>query len=151
MVAGLRSRGLKATPQRLALIRELADDPTHPTALELYERLRTAMPTMSFATVYNTLAALCEQGLCTSRALEPGPVRFDPNVAPHDHAVCDGCGRVVDVMSRGTPATSLADCGPSVELAGFAVRSVERIYRGRCDECATLEDRAFAAQPTTGD
>jgi Fur family peroxide stress response transcriptional regulator len=144
MLEALAARGLKRTPQRLALIQELANDPSHPTAMGLYERLRTTMPTMSFATVYNTLSALCEQGLCTARALEPGPVRFDPNVAPHDHAVCDGCGRVIDV-SVGSPSAH------AVAVAGFAVRAVERIYRGRCDECAALVEHAAVAEYTTGD
>jgi len=144
MLEALAARGLKRTPQRLALIRELADDPSHPTAMELYERLRASMPTMSFATVYNTLSALCEQGLCTARALEPGPVRFDPNVEPHDHAVCDACGRVIDISQTGSSPSGVA-------VTGFAVRSVERIYRGRCVGCAAPAEHAAVAEHTTGD
>src|ERR1700760_3435813 len=87
MLASLRGAGLKLTPQRMAIVRELAADPTHPTAQELFERLRTALPTMSFATVYNTLDALAKAGLCASLSLSPGPSRFDPNMRPHHHAV----------------------------------------------------------------
>src|SRR5262245_14425596 len=94
MIAEVRARGLKVTPQRIAIIRELAQDPTHPTAQELFSRLKVEQPTMSFATVYNTLASLAEAGLCTSRALTGGATRFDANTQPHDHAVCDACGRV---------------------------------------------------------
>src|SRR5882672_8101604 len=78
MIAGVRASGLKVTPQRLAVVRELAADPTHPTAQELFERLRPAMPTMSFATVYNTLDALASAGLCAALSLSPGASRFDP-------------------------------------------------------------------------
>src|SRR5579862_1006070 len=80
MLASLRASGLKLTPQRMAIVRELAADPTHPTAQELFERLRPSLPTMSFATVYNTLDALAEAGLCASLSLAPGPARFDPNM-----------------------------------------------------------------------
>jgi Fur family peroxide stress response transcriptional regulator len=143
MVAALRAGGLRITPQRIAVIRELADDPTHPTAQELFERLRPQLPTMSFATVYNTLAALAEQGLCAARALategERGPVRFDPNVMPHDHAVCDACGLVLDVMldDRSTRRAN--------PLEGFAVRAVEKIYRGLCAKCADRSRQARGA------
>ncbi len=100
MLAKVRASGLKLTPQRLAIVREIASDPTHPTAQELYERLLPSMPTMSFATVYNTLDALAAAGLCSARALAPGPSRFDPNMVAHDHAVCDSCGLVRDVTSQ---------------------------------------------------
>ena len=143
MLKGLRANGLKVTPQRLAILRELADDRSHPTAMELFERLREELPTMSFATVYNTLAALSEQGLCVARALEPGPVRFDPNMVPHDHAVCEDCGLVVDLPVEQT--------GGVPEMAGFAVRKVERIYRGSCADCAPTQGRLAGAQQATGE
>src|SRR6185369_982204 len=97
MLACVRASGLKLTPQRMAIVRELAADPTHPTAQELFERLRPALPTMSFATVYNTLDALASAGLCAALSLSPGPSRFDPNMRPHHHAVCDRCGLVRDL------------------------------------------------------
>jgi Fur family peroxide stress response transcriptional regulator len=111
----------------MAVVEELIGDPTHPTAQELYTRLRAVLPTMSFATVYNTLSTLAEAGLCSSRSLSAGPLRFDPNTTPHDHAVCDACGSVTDVPhdQSGGPAPS-----------GFSVRAVERIYRGLCSGCA---------------
>src|SRR3954454_24388738 len=97
MLACVRASGLKLTPQRMAIVRELAADPTHPTAQELFERLRPTLPTMSFATVYNTLDALASAGLCAALSLSPGPPRFDPNMRAHYHAVCDRCGLVRDV------------------------------------------------------
>ena len=96
MLADLKRAGLKLTPQRIAIVREIADDFSHPTAQALFERLRPAFPTMSFATVYNTLDALAGCGLTGSLNLG-GAVRFDPNTDPHHHAVCDACGMVVDI------------------------------------------------------
>src|SRR5882757_5421290 len=78
MLAGVRAAGLKLTPQRMAIVRELAGDESHPTAQEIFERLRPSLPTMSFATVYNTLDALRSAGLCAALALSPGSGRFDP-------------------------------------------------------------------------
>ncbi len=132
MVARLRAAGLKVTPQRIAIIRELAGDPTHPTAQELYDRLRPSMPSMSFATVYNTLASLAEAGLCASRSVTAGGARFDPNTEPHDHAVCDRCGAVHDVPHAAPRGQGKKSRVPE----GFSVRAVERIYRGLCASCA---------------
>ncbi|APR87396.1 Peroxide stress regulator PerR, FUR family protein [Minicystis rosea] len=186
MLASLRASGLKVTPQRLAIVRELSADETHPTAQELFERLRATQPTMSFATVYNTLDALANAGLCAALSLSPGPARFDPNMRPHHHAVCDRCGLVRDVCHEGAasgachdgaaggpkpqaafhdgaasgpkPQAPAGPCtedaggagfqglsGPHADLAGFEIRSVERIYRGLCAACASR-----AAEGTPG-
>jgi Fur family peroxide stress response transcriptional regulator len=138
MLACVRAAGLKLTPQRMAIVRELAADPTHPTAQELFERLRPAMPTMSFATVYNTLDALAAAGLCASLSLSPGPARFDPNMAPHHHAVCDACGMVRDIPCE---APEQPPHGGSSGPPGFEIRAVELIYRGLCADCARAADR----------
>jgi Fe2+ or Zn2+ uptake regulation protein len=142
MLACVRATGLKLTPQRMAIVRELAADPTHPTAQELFERLRPALPTMSFATVYNTLDALASAGLCAALSLAPGPSRFDPNMKPHHHAVCDRCGEVRDIPSDAHRAAVVARALPAAP--GFEVRSVEQIYRGVCAQCAAA---ASAARP----
>ncbi len=142
MLDGVRAAGFKLTPQRIAIVREIAEDPSHPTAQEIFDRLQSSMPTMSFATVYNTLDALAHAGLCGSLSLSPGPARFDPNMEPHHHAVCDGCGLVRDVeRSRSKSHASLPrETSTSPEpsaLEGFEVRAVEHIYRGLCADCTS--------------
>jgi len=134
----VRAAGLKMTPQRIAIVRQVATDESHPSAQELFDRLRVTMPTMSFATVYNTLAALCAAGLGTSLSLAPGSARFDPNMHPHDHVVCDRCGAVRDVLPAAVsraPAQQAAAKTVSTVAPGFTVRVVEQIFRGLCHEC----------------
>lgn len=138
MLDRLRRAGLKITPQRLAIVRALADDVSHPTAQELFDRLAPALPTMSFATVYNTLGALVAAGLCAPKSFGPGPVRFDPNTDPHHHAICDRCGAVCDVTpTRDVEENAVGGEGESLSFReiGFDVRAVERIYRGVCSAC----------------
>ena len=125
MLADLKRAGLKLTPQRLAIARELDGDESHPTAQELYERLRPAFPTMSFATVYNTLDALAKHGLIRTIRLGTA-VRFDPNTMAHHHAVCDACGIVLDLPAEDPPKNA----------HGFSVRTEERTYRGLCSRCS---------------
>src|SRR5262245_28326337 len=131
----LREAGLKATPQRLAVLRSLDGDETHPTAQELHERLSTEHPSLSVATVYNTLSALTRIARCTPLELG-GPVRFDPNVDPHDHAVCERCGSIRDVTDAHAAKLDAPTAARGDGLAGFQISRVERIYRGLCANCS---------------
>jgi Fe2+ or Zn2+ uptake regulation protein len=145
MLAGVRAAGLKLTPQRMAIVKELASDETHPTAQEIFERLKPGLPTMSFATVYNTLGALSEARLCAAMSLSPGSGRFDPNMAPHHHVVCDLCGAVRDVPAGPAVSEGGLESGTARAVAqvapGFDVRSVERIFRGVCAACSRVRAR----------
>jgi Fe2+ or Zn2+ uptake regulation protein len=141
-IARLRAAGFKVTPQRLAIVRTFLDDPTHPTAQDIFARLKPGLPMMSFATVYNTLDALSNVGLSVARALTKGSTRFDPNVAPHDHAVCEGCGAVSDVME---PTHALEAVTSDVRVVGFEVHAVEKVYRGLCAAC--VRARRSSAPP----
>jgi Fe2+ or Zn2+ uptake regulation protein len=138
MLADLKKAGLKLTPQRIAIVRELADDRSHPTAQSLFERLRPAFPTMSFATVYNTLDTLTRCGLVQPMGTLDvgGGVRFDPNTDPHHHAVCDACGAIHDIPA---PQIARFDVAPGASdptsFLGFRVLREQRTYRGLCSQC----------------
>ncbi len=134
MLGALRAAGFKLTAQRRAVVCLFADDRSHPTAQSIFERLRASHPSLSFATVYNTLDALSTAG--TSGVLKVGAAaRFDPNTDPHEHAVCERCERIVDL-----PVESCAPAESHKALlereTGFAVHFVETIYRGVCRDCA---------------
>jgi Fur family peroxide stress response transcriptional regulator len=135
MLRDLKRAGLKMTPQRIAIVRLFASDLSHPTAQDLYERLRPDFPTMSFATVYNTLDALAAAGL--SGILRLGnAARFDPKTEAHHHAVCERCGAVVDIDAASLAPTPGAVRKMRRAAPGFSVRTVERIYRGLCAACS---------------
>jgi Fe2+ or Zn2+ uptake regulation protein len=89
------------------------------------------MPSISLRTVYQTLNDLADMGEIQHLDLGTGSFRFDPNVADHDHLVCEACGLVRDV----TVDTTLLTAPPEV-LDGFAVRAVDVVFRGRCAACA---------------
>jgi Fe2+ or Zn2+ uptake regulation protein len=138
MLRDLKRAGLKLTPQRIAIVRLFAGDETHPTAQDLYEKLRPAFPSMSFATVYNTLDTLAKTGLAGIVRL-PGrrgdAARFDPRTTPHHHAVCDACGAVLDISASTISPTPGAVKKLRRAAPGFSIRAVERIYRGLCARC----------------
>lgn len=90
--------GLKLTPQRLAIFDYLDGNKEHPSADEIYTAVSKRFPTMSFATVYNTLEALRVKGEVLELTLDPEKKRFDPNTEPHHHLICIKCRRVVDIQ-----------------------------------------------------
>jgi len=144
MLRDLKRAGLKMTPQRIAIVELFATDESHPTAQDLFERLRPSFPSMSFATVYNTLDALATAGLSGTLRLG-NAARFDPNTSAHHHAVCDRCGAIVDV-----PAETMTPKASTVRklqktAGGFSVRAVERVYRGLCAACSSGARRASAS------
>jgi Fe2+ or Zn2+ uptake regulation protein len=105
---------------------------THPTAEAVHVAACAEMPTISLKTVYQTLNDLAAMGEIAQLELGTGAGRFDPTVeTAHHHLVCDKCGRVRDLHADFGPLQI-----PSADGHGFAVGSVEIVFRGRCAECA---------------
>jgi len=127
----LRRRGLRVTPQRQRIFQILSDSTTHPTAEAVYAEVRRDMPTISLKTVYETLKELAELGEIQSFDLGLGARRFDPNLEPHHHLICDNCGRVSDVAADFSQVEI-----PSEQCQGFTVRTIEVSFRGICEQCA---------------
>jgi len=89
--------GLKLTPQRLAILGFLDGNTDHPSADEIYRSVSVQFPTMSFATVYNTLDALREKGHIIELTIDPAKKRFDPCTDMHHHLICTSCKRIQDI------------------------------------------------------
>ena len=127
-----RARGLKVTPQRRAIFRVLASSTAHPTAEAVYAAVSAEMPTISLRTVYQTLNDLAGMGELSSLDLGFGSTRFDPNLEPHHHLVCEVCGRIDDLHAT-FPGVAVPVGG---EAEGFEVTATEIVFRGRCAQCA---------------
>ncbi|MDJ0767870.1 MAG: transcriptional repressor [Ilumatobacter sp.] len=139
LVDVFRSQGLKVTPQRQLLFRLLHENDRHPTAESLHVQASSLMPGISLRTVYQTLTDLASMGELRQVSFGHGPSHFDPNVAEHHHAVCDGCGAITDVYVDG--AQHLTVDG----LDGFRPDSTSIVFHGTCTSCG-----AAATSPTEG-
>jgi Fur family transcriptional regulator, peroxide stress response regulator len=89
--------GLKLTPQRLAILDFLEGNTSHPSAEDIFRVVSAKFPTMSFATVYNTLDTLREKGYIMELTIDPDKKRFDPCTDRHHHLICSSCRRGMDV------------------------------------------------------
>jgi Fur family peroxide stress response transcriptional regulator len=78
MEDGPGNKSMKMTPQRMAIMKHLDGNTYHPSAADIYGALREQFPTMSLATVYNTLEVLKEQGTVIELSIDRGKKRFDP-------------------------------------------------------------------------
>jgi len=126
-----RENGIKVTPQRLEVFLEILGATDHPSAEEVFRRVRRKLPMISLDTVYRTLTTFDELGLiATLRSLEDRS-RFDPNTREHHHVVCTGCKRVMDIFWPEIDALSMP---PQVEDWG-RVETKHVLLRGTCSTC----------------
>lgn len=130
-----RERGLRCTPQRYGVMEYLMRHPVHATAEQIYAAVNRVRPHMSRASVYNNLNALIEAGLVRQVVLEGGAARFDANISPHHHFVCETCGAVEDIQWFDIPR--LASRAP---LEGRSVRAYALVIRGACRACAARQE-----------
>jgi Fe2+ or Zn2+ uptake regulation protein len=99
-VERLHQAGLKATGPRMLILAALEHDLNHPTAEQLFERLRQDYPSLSLSTVYQTLDAFLRAGLCRRVTGAGERLRVDGTPQDHDHAVCRMCGAIFDIERR---------------------------------------------------
>jgi Fur family transcriptional regulator, peroxide stress response regulator len=90
-------KGFKRTPQRLAILEHLDGNTSHPSAEDIYRVVAKKNPSMSFATVYNTLNTLVQAGAVRELTIDPDRKRYDPDTSGHHHLICLGCRKIVDI------------------------------------------------------
>lgn len=93
----LADSGLRATPQREVVYGTLLKQRDHPTAEEVFARVKIEMPTISLATVYNCLETLVQCHLIRQVNHERGPSRYCPNLRPHAHFHDEQTGAIHDI------------------------------------------------------
>ena len=131
-----RARGVRVTPQRLAVYRALVQDLTHPTADSVYKRLSGHFRGLSPATVYRTLEFLERENLVRRVSAPEAVARFDANLAAHQHLVCRVCGSMADISLPELSDSKL----PTV--AGFVVEELDIKLVGCCHTCAGSESKS---------
>ncbi len=121
--------GIKLTPQRLGILEYLDGNTDHPSAEEIYSKIKKRFPTMSFSTVYNTLEALRKKGHILELSIDPERKRYDPGTTTHHHFMCVPCKKIVDInIAYDLPI-------PDEQKNDFEVTSNQVAFYGTCAEC----------------
>ena len=125
LLQALRRHGIQPTAQRLAVARFVLDADSHPTADEIWEKVRQRSPTLSRATVYNTLNLFVEKGLLRTQAVREGALVFDPRIARHHHFIDEETGAIHDVPWDAVKVTG------EKALQGYEVKDYQVVMRGK--------------------
>jgi Fe2+ or Zn2+ uptake regulation protein len=134
----LRAAGLRATGQRVAVLRVLAESRDHPRVDQVIERVRAQGIAISTQAGYDVCEALHRVAL--ARRIEPAgsPARYEARVGDnHHHLVCRVCGATVDVDC----AVGAAPCLEPSDAAGFAVDEADVTFWGTCPACQSSSER----------
>jgi Fur family iron response transcriptional regulator len=123
--ARLRQHHIQPSVQRVAVARYVLFTEEHPCADTVWQHAQEYFPTLSRATVYNTLNLFVEKKLLRQLVLAEGKVLFDPNVEPHHHLIDEESGAIYDI-----PWESLA-VAKIDSLSEFEVSSLEVVLHGK--------------------
>lgn len=122
---------LGLTRQREVVLRVIRDAKSHLTANEVFTAAKDLLPSISFATVYNSLRYLKDAGHIAEIKFGDGASRFDRMTHRHDHAICTACGKLVDIEME-IPDEIVKR---AAKYSKFKPESLEFTLRGKCPDC----------------
>jgi Fur family peroxide stress response transcriptional regulator len=132
MLDRLKSLDFRITPQRLAVLRILAASEDHPSAEQIFEKVKAEFPTTSLATIYKTIALLKSLNEVLELGFPDGSNRYDGNKPfPHPHVICVRCGKIMD-----PELMSLDELKEEISRkTGFRIQHHRLDFFGVCQEC----------------
>ncbi len=99
LIAKLHEKDFRVTPQRLAICELILSSKEHPTVEHIHHAMQKKYPTLSLATVYQTLHLLTEIGMLQELGFRDGITRYDPDTSPHINIVCKNCAKIQNYES----------------------------------------------------
>jgi Fe2+ or Zn2+ uptake regulation protein len=124
----LKKNELKVTPQRLAILKYLDNNMTHPTADKIYRDLKKNNPSLSKTTVYNALEILKKHNIIQVLTISKSEQRYDSVGEMHHHFLCKSCGAIIDIDIRCPHLeTVINDKHQIDEVHGY--------FKGICEDC----------------
>src|SRR4030042_3722126 len=131
LISQLREKGLKITPQRVAIIDALVKNcEAHPGASLIYKEARKKAKSVSLSTVYATLKEFSENGLIKSLEFDRMENRYDGHLSENINLICKRCGAIFDYHLP--PAVEPKDI---TRKSGFVVTEARMEYYGYCQDC----------------
>jgi Fe2+ or Zn2+ uptake regulation protein len=121
----LEMHGIKPSAQRVAIARYVLHTDEHPSADEVWARVKKPFPMVSRATIYNTLNLFVERGLLRHLVLTEGRLAFDSNVERHHHFIDEDTGKIYDLPWDTFKVSRIA------KIKGFDIRDYQVLLRGK--------------------
>ncbi len=128
----LQRSGMRLTPQRVAICQLLTATDEHPTAAMIFDSLKPQFPSLSLATVYNTLDTLVNLGAVnTLGSAGDGNSHYDADTEPHVNLACIACHKIVDI-----PSEHVSQLDTEISSAsGYKILGARVLYYGLCPDC----------------
>jgi Fur family peroxide stress response transcriptional regulator len=123
--------GIKVTPQRIAIYKELASTDQHPSTETIYKKIKDYYPNISLTTVYRTLETFEKLGLISVVNVLYNAARYDANLSPHHHIVCTECKKVEDVYDESLNNLDISN----KTLGDYKVEGYSLLLNGLCKSC----------------
>ncbi len=130
----IKEHGIRPSYQRVRILSLLHQREGHPTADEIFHALIEEIPTLSRATVYNTLHAFMEAGIVRAIHTTGGEARFDAILASHGHFICNICGSITNFSID-------IDRFLSDELGRYQIKARNVYFNGICPACSAKEKK----------
>jgi Fur family transcriptional regulator, peroxide stress response regulator len=124
----LAQKGIRPSYQRLKILEYLRLHTGHPTVEEIFNYLSPDIPSLSKATVYNTLHTFSETGVVRTVHIDGDEMRYDIILSNHGHFKCDVCGRITNFAID-------IDRVPTGDLARFKIKDKNVYFNGICPDC----------------
>lgn len=121
-----KQKGIKATPQRIAVYNFLVENRIHPDVETVYSNVVKDNPSFSKTTVYNCLQILADCGLLIPVKIDNEKIRYDADTSFHGHFRCERCGKIYDFKCDDTKVS---------DLDSFEIRQKDVYYSGLCSCC----------------
>lgn len=129
----LKEKGLKVTPQRIAVIESFHHFHHHPTAEEVIAFIRNHHPNIATGTVYKTLETFVHKGILNRVKTDRDVMRYDPILEPHHHLYDDRSERIEDYFDEALNVL-LEEYFQQKEIPGFDIREIVLQIRGKFNQ-----------------
>jgi Fur family peroxide stress response transcriptional regulator len=130
----LSEKGLKVTPQRLAILDAIYQLGSHPTADNIIEYIRQSNPNIASGTVYKVLDTLIENKLVKKVTTDKGVMRYDGIMENHHHLYCSECDLIEDYVDAELDEV-LEEFFKKKKFTGFKLENIVVQIRGTFDKC----------------
>jgi Fur family peroxide stress response transcriptional regulator len=135
IILKLKQKGVKVTPQRIAIINYLENVQSHPTAEDIYLKVVKDYPTISLATIYNTMEKLEEiDEVIKLKISKDNIVNYEYKNEPHHHFYCKKCNKIFDVNVE-------CKISNSKNINGHKVEEVHGYFKGICVNCLKKQSK----------
>ena len=125
----LKDKGLKITPQRIAIV-ELLSEYGHLSISKLYDLVKQRFPSISLATIYKNVNTMVMSGYLKEVKIIGEDSRYELNCGEHSHLFCKKCGKVEDIELNDSMLKEEIN-----QKSDFLVDSSFLVFYGYCKEC----------------